>query len=208
MSKILIIGNGPSALENKYGEIIDSDRWDVVMRFNRWEKDDDGIKHEDYSEYIGTRCDYWMVNDLRIKVAIERNNNYGVVIVYCPKFKMDIFNTYDSNLLEKIEKSYSNVKIIPSSYEDFINTNIVDFKPKWPSTGVIGIYFGVRNFDEVYLHGFDTYDNKYDNMHYFENKPNKYKFNSSSDHEPKLEKEFIKIMMKKYNVKKLTSEAK
>ena len=48
MSKILIVGNGPSALENKYGELIDSGDWDIVMRFNRWNKNDDGNKHNDY----------------------------------------------------------------------------------------------------------------------------------------------------------------
>ena len=68
MSKILIIGNGPSALKNKCGELIDSDKWDVVMRFNRWDKNDDGTKHNDYSKYIGTRCDYWMINDLRLQI--------------------------------------------------------------------------------------------------------------------------------------------
>ena len=26
-------------------------------------------------------------------------------------------------------------------YEEYINKNIVDFTPKWPSTGVIGMYF-------------------------------------------------------------------
>ena len=74
MSKILIVGNGPSALENKYGELIDSGDWDIVMRFNRWNKNDDGTEHNDYSEYIGTRCDYWMVSDLRTKLAIERKD--------------------------------------------------------------------------------------------------------------------------------------
>ena len=193
MSKILIVGNGPSALKNKCGELIDSDKWDVVMRFNRWDKNDDGTKHNDYSEYIGTRCDYWMVSDLRTKLAIERKDDYSGVVIFCPKFK------YNSDLFKQIEKEHSNIKFVPASYEDFINDNIVDFKPKWPSTGVIGM-----NFDEVYLHGFDTYDNKYDNMHYFEDKPNKYKFNSAPDHEPKLEKEFIRIMMNQYNIKKLT----
>jgi hypothetical protein len=43
-------------------------------------------------------------------------------------------------------------------------------------------------------------------MHYFEDKPNKYKFNSAPDHEPKLEKEFIRIMMNQYNIKKLTDK--
>ena len=200
MSKILIVGNGPSALEKEYGSIIDSDKWDVVMRFNRWDKNDDGTKWKDNSKYVGTRCDYWMVSDLRIKLAIERKDDYSGVVIFCPKFK------YNSNLFEEIEKSHSNIKFVPASYEDFINDNIVNFKPKWPSTGVMGIYFAAMNFDEVYLHGFDTYDNKYDNMHYFEDKPNKYKFNSAPDHEPKLEKEFIRIMMNQYNIKKLTDK--
>ena len=76
MSKILIIGNGPSALENKYGNLIDSGDWDVVMRFNRWNKNDDDTRHKDYSEYIGTRCDYWMINDLRLQVGINRRSDF------------------------------------------------------------------------------------------------------------------------------------
>ena len=87
MSKILIIGNGPSVLNNKYGNHIDSDKWDVVMRFNRWNKNDDGTEHNDYSEHIGTRCDYWMINDLRLRVGIDRRNDYSGVFVVCPKFK-------------------------------------------------------------------------------------------------------------------------
>ena len=96
MSKILIVGNGPSALENKYGELIDSDKWDVVMRFNRWNKDDDGTEHDDYSKYIGTRCDYWMINDLRIQQGILRRDKYSNVLIYCPKFK---FNHITNNSL-------------------------------------------------------------------------------------------------------------
>ena len=197
MSKILIIGNGPSAIEKEFGDLIDSDKWDVVMRFNRWNKNDDGTKHEDYSKYIGTRCDYWMINDLRLQVGIDRKDEYLGIFIVCPKFK---FNT---NLFKKIENSFDNIKFIPEEYEDYINDNIVDFKPKWPSTGVIGIYFATLHFNEVYLHGFDTYDEKYDNAHYFENKINKYKYSSKKDHEPSKEKQFIKIMKKKYNVKLL-----
>ena len=88
-------------------------------------------------------------------------------------------------------------------YEEYINENIVDFSPKWPSTGVIGMYFATLHFDEVFLYGFDTYDNKYDNIHYFEDKPNKYKGESNKDHEPSKEKEFIKLIKERYNVKLL-----
>ena len=197
MSKILIVGNGPSALENKYGELIDSGDWDIVMRFNRWNKNDDGTEHNDYSEYIGTRCDYWMINDLRLQVGINRRNEYSGVFVVCPKFK------YNQQVFNQIENQYENIKFMPMEYEEYINENIVDFSPKWPSTGVIGMYFATLHFDEVFLYGFDTYDNKYDNIHYFEDKPNKYKGESNKDHEPSKEKEFIKLIKERYGVKLL-----
>ena len=197
MSKILIIGNGPSAVEKEYGSIIDSDKWDVVMRFNRWDKNDDGTKWKDNSKYVGTRCDYWMINDLRLQIGIDRRNDYSGVFVVCPKFK------YNQQMFTQIENQYENIKFMPVDYEEYINENIVDFSPKWPSTGVIGMYFATLHFDEVFLHGFDTYDNKYDNLHYFEDKPNKYKGESNKDHEPSTEKEFIKLIKEKYNVKLL-----
>tara|TARA_Y100000361_G_C11083674_1_gene302479 strand:- start:98 stop:703 length:606 start_codon:yes stop_codon:yes gene_type:complete len=197
MSKILIVGNGPSALENKYGKLIDSGDWDIVMRFNRWNKNDDGTEHNDYSEYIGTRCDYWMINDLRLQVGINRRNEYSGVFVVCPKFK------YNQQVFNQIENQYENIKFMPVEYEEYINENIVDFSPKWPSTGVIGMYFATLHFDEVFLYGFDTYDNKYDNIHYFEDKPNKYKGESNKDHEPSKEKEFIKLIKERYSVKLL-----
>ena len=197
MSKILIIGNGPSAVEKEYGSIIDSDKWDVVMRFNRWDKNDDGTKWKDNSKYVGTRCDYWMINDLRLQIGIDRRNDYSGVFVVCPKFK------YNQQMFTQIENQYENIKFMPVDYEEYINENIVDFSPKWPSTGVIGMYFATLHFDEVFLYGFDTYDNKYDNIHYFEDKPNKYKGESNKDHEPSTEKEFIKLIKERYNVKLL-----
>ena len=197
MSKILIVGNGPSVLEKEYGSIIDSDKWDVVMRFNRWNKDDDGTEWVDNSKYAGTRCDYWMINDLRLQVGINRRNEYSGVFVVCPKFK------YNQQVFNQIENQYENIKFMPVEYEEYINENIVDFSPKWPSTGVIGMYFATLHFDEVFLYGFDTYDNKYDNIHYFEDKPNKYKGESNKDHEPSKEKEFIKLIKERYSVKLL-----
>mgnify|MGYP004452948345 CR=1 FL=1 len=196
MSKILIIGNGPSVLENKCGELIDSDKWDVVMRFNRWNKNDDGTKHKDYSEYIGTRCDYWMINDLRLQVGIDRRNDYSGVFVVCPKFK------YNQQIFNQIENQYENIKFMPMEYEEYINENIVDFKPEWPSSGIIAVYFATLHFDEVYLHGFDTYSSEYDNLHYFEDRPNNYK-NNKKEHSPNKEKEFMKHMRENYNVKLL-----
>ena len=38
MNRVLIIGNGPSALEAELGEVIDSDKFDAVIRINRGHK--------------------------------------------------------------------------------------------------------------------------------------------------------------------------
>ena len=197
MSKILIIGNGPSILENKYGKIIDSDKWDVVMRFNRWEKDDDGKEWVDKNEYVGKRCDYWMINDLRINLGIERRKQFTHVLIVCPKFK------FNYRLFTQIENKYDNIKFLSSKYEDTINEKFINFSPQWPSTGVMGVYFGVLHFKEVYLHGFDTYDYKVDKLHYFEDKPIPPRLKNNGEHEPNKEKKFLKIMKEKYNVKSL-----
>ena len=194
--KALLIGNGPSALEHKMGKRIDSDEFDFICRFNRGHKQDDGTLNVGFEEHTGTRCDCWIVSDLRIHLAINRHNDYKGIFIVTPKFK------WNGSLSEKIESEYPNIQFIPPEYEDNIN-NIVDFSPKWPSTGVVGIHAAVALFDEVYIYGFDTYDIKYDNHHYFEDKPNKYKNASHKDHDPSKEKQYIKYMIENKNLKLL-----
>ena len=194
--KALLIGNGPSALEHKMGKKIDSDEFDFVCRFNRGHKQDDGTLNVGFEEHTGTRCDCWIVSNLRIHLAINRHNDYKGIFIVTPKFK------WNGSLSEKIESEYPNIQFIPPEYEDNIN-NIVDFSPKWPSTGVVGIHAAVALFDEVYIYGFDTYDIKYDNHHYFEDKPNKYKNASHKDHDPSKEKQYIKYMIENKNLKLL-----
>ena len=48
MSKILIVGNGPSALKNKYGELIDSDG--TVFKSGEFVSFEPGSKHSSYSK--------------------------------------------------------------------------------------------------------------------------------------------------------------
>ena len=203
MSKVLLIANGPSAIEKELGERIDSNEFDKVIRFNRWKFNEDGSEHKNnYSKFIGTRCDYWIINDLHLtetKLGIAKRNLYEAVLVVIPKFK------FNPNMVNQVEAQYSNIRFIPSEYEDSVNS-ISNFSPKWPSTGIMGIHFAIHHFDEVYLHGFDFYDTKYDNLHYFEGKDaphglNKFKFNPSKDHTPETEKKYIEYILKNHNVK-------
>ena len=205
MSKALLIGNGPSTLEKKLGQRIDLDEFTKVIRFNRWKFDEDGSEHkQDFSEYVGTRCDYWVVNDLHItetKIGIDKRQLYELVLVVMPKFK------FHPPFVSSIESQYDNIEFIPPQYEDAIN-EIIDFKPLWPTTGIVGIHFALQHFDEVYLHGFDCFDSKYDTQHYFEdiNTPygkNLYKTTKKSDHTPDKEKEYIQHIINNFNVKQL-----
>ena len=198
MSKALLIGNGPSAIAKEMGKRIDSNEFDKVIRFNRWKFDLDGSEYkEDFSKYVGTRCDYWVVNDLHItetKLGISKKDLYELVLAVMPKFK------FDKVFVNTIESQHTNIEFIPPEYEDDINS-IVNFLPKWPSTGVMGMHFAIHHFDEVFLYGFDSFDVKYDTQHYFEDETaeygkNKYKLNPASDHIPLKEKEYINYMVK------------
>jgi hypothetical protein len=205
MRKALLIGNGPSALEKELGSRIDSDEFDKVIRFNRWKFDEDGTEYNnDFSKFVGTRCDYWVINDLHLtetKIGINKRDLYEMVLVVIPNFKLDPNKT----IIKNTESTYSNIKFIPSEYEDGINS-IENFKPSWPSTGIVGMHFAIHHFDEVYLYGFDVYDTKYNTMHYFEGEDatygrNVFKFKKRTDHTPDKEKKYMKYIMDNFNVK-------
>tara|TARA_Y100000361_G_C11159496_1_gene346252 strand:- start:1387 stop:1989 length:603 start_codon:yes stop_codon:yes gene_type:complete len=199
MSKAILIGNGPSALENEMGEVIDS--FDYVLRFNRWNYKENGETHGDFSKYTGNKCTHWIVCDVHFydsQLAIKFGHLYDNVVVYIPKFKWGAYERTIPHIMEK----HKNVQFLHPSFEDSIN-EIVNFSPKWPTTGVVGIHYALSEFDEVFMYGFDTYNTKYDKIHYFEDRANKYKFSKNKDHSPTLEKDYIEYMQKNYNLKTL-----
>lgn len=194
--KALLIGNGPSVLESEMGTRIDSGEFDAVFRINRGHKQDNGVLNTGFEKYTGTRCDYWVASDLRINLAIERHNDYSGIFIVTPKFK------WRNDIAYQVSNKFNNIQFIPPSYEDNIN-QIIDFSPKWPSTGVVGIHFLVNHFNQVFIYGFDTYNFKYDNLHYFEDRPNKYKFNKTIDHNPDKERYYINYMLNNNKIKLL-----
>jgi hypothetical protein len=212
MGKILLIGNGPSALENKMGERIDSNEFAKVIRFNRWKFEEDGQERKDnYSEYVGTRCDYWIINDLHLTetmLGINKRDLYERVFVYMPKFKLNA----NPHLVKTVNSKFDNIKFIPPHIEDQID-NIIDTKPSWPTTGLIGLGWVIDCMqksprpDEIYFYGFDSYDLKYKSQHYFEDENSKYGRNkyieNTQDHTPSIEKEYINYMVKNNKIKKL-----
>lgn len=192
MKKALIIGNGPSCLEYEFGKHIDSGELGEVFRINRGYKQDDGSSNKHTFPNVGSRTDVWVCSDLRAQLAIDRQKELNKILIYFPKFKYS----------QKAESPFPNVEIIPPELEDEIN-ELVNFKPQWPSTGIMALMYAVKNYEEIVIHGFDVYSTKYDTLHFFENKPNKYKFSNTSDHSCDCEEEFLSLIQEKYNVKHL-----
>ena len=202
MSSILLMGNGPSVLESKKGELIDSDKFDMVCRINDAHRDDNGELNTQYKEYVGTRCDYWLVSDKYIPLTPDRSSLYKEIFVNIPNFKRNEFIQAEQNL-----QNHPNINFIPTEYESHINANIVDFQPNWPSTGIIGIHFFFNHFDTVYLHGFDSFNPKYDTIDYFKpERPNHFDKDSKNyvntpDHSPLKEKQYIEYVTNNHNIK-------
>lgn len=192
--KVLLIGNGPSVLEQNMGERIDSDEFDLVCRINRGHKQDNGELNVGFEKQAGNRCDVWFCSDLRLKLAKERTNEYNQIFVYFPSFK------FNKNIQEDINKNFSNILVLDPFYEQNIN-KLFNFSPRWPSTGIIAIQYLQSTEEDIYVYGFDAYDTKYDNSHFFENRPNKYKNTNRNDHSPNLEKEYINYMVQNKKIK-------
>ena len=196
MKKAIIVGNGPSCLEYRYGDQIDSGRFGDIIRINRGYKQDDGSLNKETFKHVGQKTDIWACSDLRLHIAKARAEELSKILVCFPAFK------WNAAVVEETEKKYNNIIILPPAYEDWINS-LVNFKPKWPSTGILTLAAAIENYDKVTIHGFDAYDFKYDTLHFFEDKPNKYKFLNTSDHSGFSEKEFLTLVQEKYNVKQL-----
>tara|TARA_R110001592_G_scaffold105399_3_gene296390 strand:- start:9006 stop:9626 length:621 start_codon:yes stop_codon:yes gene_type:complete len=204
MSNILLMGNGPSVLKDKKGTLIDSDKFDIVCRINDAHRDDKGELNTQYKEYVGTRCDYWLVSDKYIPITSNRSSLYKEIFVNVPNFKRkhEVIRFAEQNC-----QNYQNINFIPTEYESHINQSIVNFEPNWPSTGIIGIHFFLNHFDTVYLHGFDSFNPKYDIIDYYKPKrPNHFDKDSKNyvntpDHNPSKEKQYIEYVTNNHNIK-------
>mgnify|MGYP003117239174 CR=1 FL=1 len=163
--KVLLVGNGSSVTEYEAGPVIDS--FDVVARFNRF-------KIKGFEPMVGTKTTDWITVDsgtqwFNGKVeecyasdpeVISTFNNIYITI---PKFKFE----HECNRINSLPNLQGNIQIIDSSVEDMINS-IVDFRPAWPTTGLVAIQLFSTLYEEIYIHGFDGHDQKYQDYHYFD----------------------------------------
>ena len=191
MSKVILAGNGSSVLDHNLGSYIDSE-FDLVYRMNRF-------KTKGFEEYVGSRVDGWFAAEYFAKTLIHpdekiegslRWKDFKYVFLCMPKFKYSIESV--RHLLN------DEIQMLSYKYEDEINT-VIDFSPKWPTTGLLSIQFLIEQYGKVYVHGFDGMSSKYEYIHYYDKGDTdrlttKYNQPDRIDHDYSVEKKYLNIL--------------
>ena len=202
------MGNGSSVLDYEYGNIINSN-FDFIFRINRF-------RTLGFEKYVGKRTDVWIGSDYvsdwilnQDQTDICEASNLDIlkkiplVYFFIPEFKYD----YEYNRISNLNMDKEKYQILPVSIEQKINS-IINFKPQWPTTGSIILQLLVDNYEDVYMHGFDFYDKKYQYYHYADigdkGKLTSNRTGKKNDHDMDKDKKFIKYLIEKYNVKVLS----
>lgn len=131
--KILLIGNGPSATNQKLGKEIDE--FPIVVRFNSY-------RTEGYEEYVGSKTDIWITTD----IFPAWHKEYKEVVL-CS------FNrSPDNSLLLKMKEYYPDTHNFPEwAWEETVKA--MGFSA--PSTGAVAVtYF--KDY-EIYIYGFNFF---------------------------------------------------
>ena len=163
--KVILIGNGSSVMDNEYGSLIDT--FDIVVRFNRF-------RTWGYEKNVGTKTTHWIIVDsgwqwLNGYVDEIQGSDpqvletFNQVLFSIPGFK---FNE-EANKLSKLNLDPNKYNIISPDVEVAIN-NIVDFRPAWPTTGLVAMQLFSTIYDDVYTYGFDGHNKRYKDYHYFD----------------------------------------
>ena len=206
--KVLLMGNGSSVLEYEYGNLIDS-KFDLIFRINRF-------RTIGFEKYAGTRTDSWITVDYVADWIINQDqtdnceatnldilNKISKVYFFLPEFKY----MYENNRIKNLKLDTEKYQMLPVSIEQTINS-IVNFRPQWPSTGSIALQLLVNNYQNIYIHGFDFYDEKYKYYHYVDvgdkSRLTSGRVGKKRDHDMNKDKEFIKYLITTHNVKVLS----
>ena len=151
--KILIIANGPSILENLFGEEID--KFDEIGRINNY-------KINNFKQYVGQKTTIWFNGGNQNLVVPKKISKKIVVLI-----PYEIIN----NNIEKIIKRTSNRLGLNTNQYELISEEKMKYyekisKIKRPTTGFNSILWAVENYKKVIIHGFDFFQKSKE--HYYD----------------------------------------
>jgi len=150
-NKIILVGNGSSALDRKLGDLIDS--FETIVRFS-W------FHIKGYEEYVGTKTDIWVTtcpDETRMKNAKYRE-------VYEHSWQWDPVK--DENY-KKLTASIPNAKKIKRDNITEMQKYVNNTEYFHYSTGAIASWIFLKQNDQITLHGFDWCSKDTRNTHHY-----------------------------------------
>ena len=152
---ILIIGNSPSILKNKYGNEIN--KFSEIARINNY-------KINNYQKFLGSKTTIWIngANKYLKKPKIIPQN----IIVLIP------YEILKNKYERVIKRTPKRLKLNPNQFSIINKEKIKNYEKlsgiNRPSTGLNTILWSIENYKKVIIHGFDFFENS--NNHYFDSK--------------------------------------
>ena len=169
---VILVGNGPSLLKKTIGHKIDM--FDIVVRFN-------GFKL--FPKYTGKRTDFHIQSEYSAILNTFCEATIPILIPFQARCKYKQFLSYDRNFIH---------------YKYIENLSRLLPKGKYPSTGLIFIYFLLKLRIPFFITGFDGTLNStsYEASHYYKDDTKLYKACHGVNHID--ERTIIEKFLKKY----------
>jgi len=228
MAKVLLIGNGGSLKEKNISDIIDS--FDIVCRFNWGGSKISMDKYKEYIGTKKSIWFNFNISNLLKDKKITTNSynieylqSYdriyisGIDWVMYPEIKSTtnsienfinltskqfdmIKNSNLINLNEIFATELDNVWIFPNNYSELIRIEISSLSENIPTTGLKAIHFLLKEYDKLYLCGFDGFKS---NHFYGDDEHNdivQLGYQTDEGHSGKREMEYIKKLEKENKI--------
>lgn len=190
--EILIIGNGSSVLDTKYGDIIDS--YQNVARINNYET-------ETFKENVGQKVNIWF-NGANKHVRPRKKLPEKVIVFVPSSVYVKYYDLMDARIKERQNLDKNQYYLVPLKkvyeYEELIKSDRI-------TTGTSSILWAMENYKTVVIHGFDFFiDSK---EHYYDSKIKKWLYNNilkrGKKHNTQREMDYINEQIELGKVKSL-----
>lgn len=170
MNECALVGNGTSVLDNEHGERIDA--FENVARFNAYQ-----IKG--FEKHVGMRTTLWFNVMNRSPLA---DHPYSLICIHSwerdPK-KCKVYQSFVANPPTSLFQKFDHAHL--GEMSTFAGT---DYR-SW-STGAIAIWTLLKEFETLYLTGFDWWERE---RHHYADKAVR-----GALHRPEIERAFIEKM--------------
>lgn len=155
MKDIILVGNGPSVMDQKIGHLVDE--FKTVVRFN-------DFVITGYEQFVGTRTDVWVRN-----FESKDGQFIGDTIFLYPK------RISSHPQVKHFMNTREFTHVIDEDFYQKVDDE-VGFDHGWSSSGLVMIRHFMSTGRSVTIHGFDHFSR---GLHYYENRRGGFKFHNS-----------------------------